>query len=145
MDQRQCFRHVQPQHWDSTPYDLTDYLGLMVLDRLINLEEVQRILYRGDHEGTYITRHWRTGQIIATAPSSAHVLDKFKQARTHRVPLHNVLLSNIPEGTIRFNHKVLDHHVTEAGVQLTFRDRPSEAFDLVVAADGLYSVSVPPS
>ncbi|TVY51378.1 6-hydroxynicotinate 3-monooxygenase [Lachnellula cervina] len=114
-------------------------LSLMVLDRLINLEEVQRILYRGDHEGTYITRHWRTGQIIATAPSSAHVLDKFKQARTHRVPLHNVLLSNIPEGTIRFNHKVLDHHVTEAGVQLTFRDRPSEAFDLVVAADGLYS------
>ncbi|TVY20501.1 6-hydroxynicotinate 3-monooxygenase [Lachnellula arida] len=114
---------------------------LIVLDKLIDLEEVQRILYRGDHEGTYITRHWRTGQIIATAPSSAHVLEKFKQARTHRVPLHNVLISNIPEGTIHFNHKVLDHHVTEAGVRLNFEDRPSEAFDLLVAADGLYSAS----
>jgi salicylate hydroxylase len=105
------------------------------------LEERQRIPYRGDHNATYKIRHWRTGDIIATAPSSPHIAHRFVQARTHRVPLLNVLLSNVPNGIIQYNRSVIDHQVTEDGVCLMFDDSSFQHFDLLVAADGLYSVS----
>ena len=119
----------------------TDPSGLIVLDKLIDLNEVQNILYRGDDNGTYITRHWRTGEIIATAPTSAHIAPQFAQARTHRVPFLNVLLSNVPSGTIQYGREVVDHEISRDGVRLNFADSTSESFDLVVAADGIYSVS----
>jgi salicylate hydroxylase len=105
------------------------------------LEEIQRILYRGDHNATYKIRHWRTGDVIATAPSSPRVAHRFVQARTHRVPLLNVLLSNVPNGIIQYNRSVVDHQVTEDGVRLIFDGSSSQHFDLLIAADGLYSVS----
>ncbi|RDL35179.1 Uncharacterized protein BP5553_07110 [Venustampulla echinocandica] len=113
--------------------------GLIILDKLIDLEKVQNILYRGDHNGTYVTRHWRTGEIIASNPSSPHVANRFHQARTHRVPLLNVLLSNVPQGVIQYDRHVVGHEVTESGVRLNFKYSASETFDLVVAADGLFS------
>lgn len=113
----------------------------MVLDKILDLEQIQQILYRGDNNGTYMVRYWRTGEIIATTPSSAHIADKFKQGRTHRVPLLDVLLSNVPAGIIQYNRNVVGHEVTKDGVHLIFDDSSSETFDLLVAADGLYSVS----
>lgn len=77
--------------------------------------------------------------MIATAPSSRHILKSFKQARTHRIPFHNVLLSNVPKDTIRYDHKVLDHQIVGDQVRLLFDHEKSETFDLLVAADGLYS------
>ena len=41
---------------------------------------------------------------------------------THRVPLLNVLLSNIPDGIIQYNRNVIDHQVTKDGVRLVFDD-----------------------
>ncbi len=80
---------------------------------------------------------------MAAAASSAHIADKFRQARTHRVPLLTVLLSNVPPGTIQYGRKVAGHQLTDTGVRLEFDDSDSQMFDLVVAADGLYSVSYP--
>ncbi|CZR68493.1 uncharacterized protein PAC_18392 [Phialocephala subalpina] len=113
--------------------------GLIILDKLLELEQIQRILYRGDNNGTYMVRHWRTGEVIAITPSSAHIADKFKQGRTHRVPLLDVLLSNVPRGAIQYSRNAVGHQVTEDGVHLIFDDSSSETFDLLVAADGLYS------
>jgi hypothetical protein len=89
-----------------------------------------------------VSRHWRTGEILALAHSSRHVAEKFTQARTHRVPVLNVLLSNVPAGTIQYGRSVLGTEVTEDGVRVNFKDSEPETFDLVVAADGIYSVSV---
>lgn len=125
-------------------HDALTSSGLLILDKLIDLEEIQQILYRGDHNAAYQIRHWRTGDIIATAPSSPHIADRFVQARTHRVPFLNALLSNVPDGIIQYNRNITDHQVTGDGVRLIFDDSSSQHFDLVVAADGLYSVSQSP-
>lgn len=115
--------------------------GLAILNRLVDPAQIRRIVYRPPDKAVYVARHWRTGQILARNYSSPGHAPDYIQARTHRFPLLQAILSNVPEGIIQYGYNVVDVVVTDDGVRLFFQDQPSQDFDLVVAADGIYSVS----
>ncbi|KAK7415355.1 hypothetical protein QQZ08_012365 [Neonectria magnoliae] len=120
--------------------------GLKVLTKLIPASEVSAIAYRPPDRGVYVTRDWKTGEVIIRRYSSEDLKDEHIQARTHREPLLKLILKHVPDGIIHYGRKVTGVRVeaTGAGARtaLTFEDQasqPSETFDLVVAADGIYS------
>ncbi|KAJ4235425.1 hypothetical protein NW757_013536 [Fusarium falciforme] len=121
--------------------------GLKVLTKLIPASEVSTIAYRPPDRGVYVTRHWKTGEAIIRRYSSEDLKDEHIQARTHREPLLKLILKHVSDGIIHYGRKVTGVHVESARAALTFeedqatreRSQPSETFDLVVAADGIYS------
>lgn len=58
----------------------------------------------------------------------------------HRADLQNVLVSQLPEGTIRLDKSCSSFEQTQNSVKLHFRDGSTEVHDFVIAADGIHSV-----
>lgn len=105
-------------------------------------------MYQGDVGIRH--RHWRTGLELATSVSH-HTAPQFREGRTHRVPLHNLLLSHVKKGSIHYGKAVSSIEVVNDDdgrsreVHLSLSDGSVAKADLVVAADGIYSVSAPGS
>lgn len=76
---------------------------------------------------------------MATA-SSAHTARPMQEGRTGRVALLEMLMNEIPDGIPTYGRKVMALKKLETGMQVQFADGKTEDADLVVAADGLYSV-----
>ena len=114
-----------------------------------SFDELQSICYRGTSVDGINHRHWRTGEILTTA-ISPHTPRHLQEGRTSRVALHRVLMNEVPEGVFRYGKQVV--HVEKSAqedgagmkMQLSFADGSSRDADVVVAADGLYSVSTNP-
>ncbi|KJR89564.1 Salicylate hydroxylase (Salicylate 1-monooxygenase) [Sporothrix schenckii 1099-18] len=128
--------------------------GLKVLTKLIPPAEISAIAYRPPDRAVYVTRHWRTGAVLLRNYSSDHLKDDYVQARTHREPLLKLLLSHVPTGAIQYGQPVVgvelapnnnDKDDARGPVRLLFANPDggttptSRDFDIVVAADGLYS------
>jgi salicylate hydroxylase len=118
-------------------------LAVRSLSRMLSpsgWERLQYLLYRGEkHEGIN-HRHWKTGEIMTNA-LSPHTPKHLQEGRVGRIALHDLLMREIPEGTVKYSY-----HVTkiekrdQGGMRIYFDDGRTEDADLVVAADGLYSV-----
>lgn len=122
--------------------------GLRVLQRILpeaSFARVHGIMFRGkvgiEHH------HWQTGKVMAVT-ESPHMDVQYREGRTHRIPLHEILASNVPASDIRYNKEikaVTVLHREEAGgrpmARLAFSDgSPDVEADLIVAADGIHSV-----
>lgn len=115
-----------------------------------SFEELQRVCYRGENVDGINHRHWRTGEVLTTA-ISPHSPRHLQEGRTSRVALHKILMNEVPDGLFNYGKSVLrvekrsreDDGAVE--MRLYFADGSNEDADIVVAADGLYSVSVMPS
>jgi salicylate hydroxylase len=111
-----------------------------------NFEELQRISYRGENVDGINHRHWRTGEILTTA-ISPHSPRHLQEGRTSRVALHRLLMKEVPDGVFNYGKHVVqvekrhegDHNGSK--MRLHFADGSTTDADVVVAADGLYSVS----
>jgi salicylate hydroxylase len=125
--------------------------AVKVLKRMVSpkaWDELQRILYRGEGTEGIHHRHWRSGEILATA-ISPDTPRHMQEGRTGRIPLHNMLMMDVPDGAVKYGKEVT--HVEPRGTSkaemasalLHFADGSIEEADLVVVADGLYSVSRP--
>lgn len=113
--------------------------GLKVLNRLVPASEINEFVYRSPNQAEYITRFWKTGQVIARRISSEYLHTDYTQARTHRQPLLAVLVRHFPPGVVEYGRRVVDIHVDDKA-KLQFDDGSRVGgFDLVVAADGIYS------
>jgi salicylate hydroxylase len=112
-----------------------------------SFDELQSICYRGQSVDGINHRHWRTGEILTTA-ISPHSPRHLQEGRTSRVALHKVLMNEVPEGVFKYGKYVVqvDKRKKEGGgraeMRLRFEDWSTEDADIVVAADGLYSVSI---
>lgn len=106
-------------------------------------DRLQYLLYRGhDCEGIN-HRHWRTGEILTNA-LSPHTPRHMQEGRISRIALHDLLMREVPDGVMNYSSHVLRVDTNEAGgMKIVFEDGRVEEADLVVAADGLYSVSTP--
>lgn len=132
---------------------LTKFIALKSLSRILSpegFETLQGLLYRGENVDGIVNRFWRTGEVMTTQ-ISPHTPRWLQEGRTGRIPLHNLLLSEIPDGVIEYGKKVIKVEKLEKkgpevdeGMRIHFEDGSTEQADLVVAADGLYSVSTAP-
>ncbi len=81
-----------------------------------------------------------------TTQISPHTPRRLQEGRTGRVPLHKLLLSEVPEGILEYGKKVLRVETftdeKNPNIRLYFEDGGTTDADLVVAADGLYSVLI---
>ncbi|KAJ9138242.1 Salicylate hydroxylase [Pleurostoma richardsiae] len=112
--------------------------GLRILSQVLpDYSQLRQIMYQGSMGISH--RHWRTGEVLAVS-ESLHTSPLYREGRTHRVPLHNLLLSHVPAGMIQYSKEVVAIEVTKGSVaRLEFADGAMVEADLVVAADGLHS------
>jgi salicylate hydroxylase len=115
--------------------------GLKVLAKLIPPAEIDKIAYRSPDRAVYVTRHWRTGEVLLARYSSESLKEEYIQARTHREPLLKLILSHLPDRSVEYGRRVVGVAVKGYDeVELQFDGVPEpRTFDLVVAADGIYS------
>lgn len=106
-------------------------------------ESMQRLLYRGDGYEGINHRFWRTGEIM-TCALSPHTPRYMEEGRISRQALHGVLMQDVPKGIMHFEKHVLRvEKIADdgaAGMRIFFEDGTTEDSDMVIAADGLYSV-----
>jgi 2-polyprenyl-6-methoxyphenol hydroxylase-like FAD-dependent oxidoreductase len=57
----------------------------------------------------------------------------------HRADLHRILIENLQPETIQLNKTCIDFNQRENSVELKFTDGTTEAWDYVIAADGIHS------
>lgn len=130
--------------------------GMKVLARMLtpaNFDALQAICYRGEAVDGINHRHWRTGEVLTTA-ISPHTPRHLQEGRTSRVVLHRILMNEVPDeaSTFCYGKKVVrvervlssrgaaDDDDARTEMKLHFADGETESADLIVAADGLYSV-----
>ncbi|KAL1411675.1 hypothetical protein Q8F55_002640 [Vanrija albida] len=115
--------------------------GLEVLAHLLPLSEITDIVFRPTEAGDYNHRHWATGALLHSWKTSPHIRPEFAAARTARPPLHAALVRHYPPDTVHYSRRVTGVSIQPDGrAALSFEDAPAEPdFDLVVAADGIYS------
>ena len=106
-------------------------------------ERLQYLLYRGDDCEGINHRHWRTGEILTSA-LSPHTPRYMQEGRIGRIALHDVLMRDVPDNVMNYSSQVQRVEKNEpSGMKIVFEDGRVEEADLVVAADGLYSVRLP--
>lgn len=89
------------------------------------------------------SREWDTGREILRIPMG-QVLEERHGAPhllLHRGDLHQTLLSRVGEDRIQFASRVTGVRSSEDGVQLTLEDGSIEETDILIAADGVHSVT----
>ena len=103
---------------------------------------LQHLLYRGTGIEGIIHRYWRTGEILTYA-ISPHTPRHMQEGRISRVALHDILMKEVPEGVMTYEcHVIKIENRAQGGMTIHFEDGQTEDADLVIAADGLYSVSL---
>lgn len=89
------------------------------------------------------SREWNTGREILRIPMGERVAQRYGAPHLllHRGDLHQTLLSKVGDDRIRFASRVVAVEPGDDGVLLRFDDGSTEAAEVVVAADGVHSVT----
>ncbi|KAK6462282.1 salicylate hydroxylase [Scheffersomyces coipomensis] len=115
--------------------------SLDMLSKFIPIEKVNSIAYKGGKDSVFLSRHWKTGEVLYNQPTYNRS-EQFVEARTHRVALLNLILEYVPSGLIKYDHKIsnIEFIDNDSKVIAHFENQPpSTPFDLVIVADGIYS------
>lgn len=109
-------------------------------------DHLQQVLYRGKGTESIHHRHWRTGEVLATAVSP-ETPRPIQEGRASRPLLHKTLMLDMREGVMQYLSGVVRGEPRRRGgeskeVDLHLKDGSRKVVDLVIAADGLYSVSL---
>ncbi|KAH8879474.1 FAD/NAD(P)-binding domain-containing protein, partial [Thozetella sp. PMI_491] len=120
--------------------------AVKVLRRMLSpaaWDHLQQVLYRGEGTAGIHHRHWKTGEILATAVSP-DTPRHMQEGRASRPLLHKTLMMDVPDGIVEYGREVvqLESRMDQSGekkVVLHFNDGDTRTADLVVSADGLYS------
>lgn len=121
--------------------------ALKVLRRMLSAaawDHLQSKLYRGEGTDGIHHRHWRIGEILTTA-ISPDTPRHMQEGRVSRVSLHRTLMMDVPDGVFRYGSEVLKietrvHDDQQTEVVIHFKNGNTQIADVVVVADGLYSV-----
>ncbi|OOQ87408.1 putative FAD-binding monooxygenase [Penicillium brasilianum] len=97
---------------------------------------------KGGSKSNTHQRNAHTGTILSVveSPESSEA-DSRGAIRARRTRLQSALLSQVPEGIIRYDKKLIHlENLPSKGVRLLFHDRTEAVADLVVGADGIQSI-----
>ncbi|MFI3311214.1 FAD-dependent monooxygenase [Ewingella allii] len=113
--------------------DIHDYNGQLALQAAGLFEQFQAIIQRGAQASRVLNKH---GKVLLDEPDDGDG----GRPEVHRGDLRKLLLDSLPEGMIRWGHKVTS--VTPLGSgqhQLTFANGSTLVTDILVGADGAWS------
>ncbi|KAF7522985.1 hypothetical protein PCG10_006943 [Penicillium crustosum] len=100
---------------------------------------------KGGSKSNTHQRNAYTGKVLnVTQHPENSAADSRGAIRARRTRLQSALLSQVPEGLIQFDKKVVSlENLSGQGVRLVFQDQTEAIADIVVGADGLHSVRQP--
>jgi salicylate hydroxylase len=129
--------------------------GIDVLSNFIDLDDIHNITARPGATDLYKHIHWKTGEVISNQETFTSRKDiRGRVSKTHRWALLELLLRNIPKGSIQYGRIIqgVEFDNAKNTVFLKYKDvsrvgnnnevkeeTRTEEFDLIVAADGIYS------
>lgn len=113
--------------------------NVMVVMRRLGIEGALSDL--GLHPGSFVSRHWDTGEILFALPLDANANAHYgaPYVNVHRGDLHAVLESALAHGTVAFGARLASVDDTGGAVRLVFADGREAEADLVIGADGVNS------
>ncbi|KHL18561.1 salicylate hydroxylase [Mumia flava] len=88
-----------------------------------------------------ISRTYDTGEETSRLPMGDVAEEQYgaPQLTMHRADLMNALEDALPDGVVRFDHRLVGITQDSGGVELAFADRESARADVVIGADGIHS------
>jgi salicylate hydroxylase/6-hydroxynicotinate 3-monooxygenase len=97
------------------------------------------VAYRSD---SGLARVWNTGEITNELPMGDAIESRYgaPYLLMHRADLHAAIESVLPEGLVRFDHKLTGIEQNSQEATLTFADGTTVKADAVIGADGVHSV-----
>lgn len=117
--------------------------GLRTLQRL-GLEDciTDQVAYRGPNPISRFYRHWKTNEIIGEDFYENVSEPLHYTARFHRGHLQQALLRHIPRDSIHLRKKLVAATANgRDGVSMKFGDGSTATADMLIGADGIWSVS----
>lgn len=117
--------------------------GLRTLQRL-GLEDciTDQVAYRGPNPISRFYRHWKTNEIIGEDFYEDVNEQLHYTARFHRGHLQQALLKHIPRDIIHLKKKLVAATANARdGVTMEFGDGSTATADMMIGADGIWSVS----
>lgn len=113
--------------------DIHDYNGQLALQAAGLFEQFQAIIQRGAQASRVLNKH---GKVLLDEPDDGDG----GRPEVHRGDLRKLLLDSLPEGMIRWGHKVTSVAPLGSGQhQLTFANGSTLVTDILVGADGAWS------
>jgi 2-polyprenyl-6-methoxyphenol hydroxylase-like FAD-dependent oxidoreductase len=113
--------------------DIHDYNGQPALQAAGLFEQFQAIIQRGAQASRVLDKH---GKVLLDEPDEGDG----GRPEVHRGDLRQILLDSLPEGMIRWGHKVTSAAPLGSGQhQLTFANGSTLVTDILVGADGAWS------
>jgi salicylate hydroxylase len=109
-----------------------------VLHKLDMAEALARVAVRprsGD------LRRWEDWSLLTSQPLGDEVEARYGHPyyHVHRADLHGLLVSSLPEHTVRLKHRCTGLDAISHGIQVHFEDGEIDRFDVVIGADGIRS------
>ena len=113
--------------------DIHEYNGQLALKAAGLFDDFRRIVYAGGEASRIADAH---GAILLDEPDDGNA----GRPEVHRGDLRRILLDSLPDGTVRWGHKVAAVRALGDGRhELTFADGATATTSLVVGADGAWS------
>lgn len=113
--------------------DIHDYNGQPALQAAGLFEQFQAIIQRGAQASRVLNKH---GKVLLDEPDEGDG----GRPEVHRGDLRQILLDSLPEGMIRWGHKVTSVAPLGSGQhQLVFANGSTLVTDILVGADGAWS------
>jgi 2-polyprenyl-6-methoxyphenol hydroxylase-like FAD-dependent oxidoreductase len=113
--------------------DIHEADGQLALKAAGLFDEFRRLIHEGGEATRVLDAH---GAVLLDEPDDG----RGGRPEVHRAELRRILIESLPEGTIRWGHKVEAVHPRGAGQHaLAFADGSTATTSLVVGADGAWS------
>lgn len=110
--------------------------SLVTLSRVLDIDELQEILWRSPNVEGMVVKHWKTGEVLSS--KTTNYPPKFKSAKSQRIDIHKFILKHVPV-EINYNHYLENIELIDKVVKVNFKHKEPVYADLLVAADGIYS------
>jgi 2-polyprenyl-6-methoxyphenol hydroxylase-like FAD-dependent oxidoreductase len=113
--------------------DIHDYNGQLALKAAGLFDEFRQIIHEGGEASRVLDQH---GTVLLDESDDG----SGGRPEVHRGDLRRILLDSLPDGTIRWGHKVTAvHPLGDGRHELTFADGSTVITSLLVGADGAWS------
>lgn len=106
-----------------------------------HLGQIPALKAHGIEPDAFLSRDWQSGATLIEVPFGPREEAEYggPYINIHRADLHDILVSCLPEGTLRLGWKLDGVDEVAGGVRLRFANGETVGADIVIGADGINS------